>query len=124
MVVLQIALRIVRFQVFQSRGNGLLVCGLVTLGGLHIEIYVLAGLAGMSGFTGIIDVVDDLGRTVLFEFNHLLDGIVKHGGLIVVFVILIIIVFLYQILVGIGLFVRIVVCNHKFNLVKELARVQ
>ena len=123
MVVLQIALRIVRFQVFQSRGNGLLVCGLVTLGGLHIEIYVLAGLAGMSGFTGIIDVVDDLSRTVLFEFNHLFDGIVKHGRLIVVFV-LVILFFLYQVLVRIGLFVGIVICNHKFNLIKELARVQ
>ena len=101
MVVLQIALRIVGLQVFQGRGNGLLVSGLVAMDGLHVEIYVLAGLSGMSGitgFTGIIHIVDDLGRTVLFEFYHLLDGIVKHGGLIVLFV-LFIIVFLHQVLV-------------------------
>ncbi len=93
MVVLQITFRIVGFHVFQGCSYRFLVSRFLIMHGLYVKVYVFVDFSGFTGFSDVIDIVNNLGRTVIFEFNHLLNRIIKHGGPIVF--IIFIIVFLH-----------------------------
>ena len=120
-VVLQVTLRIVGLQILECRGNGLLVCSLVSLGLFHAELHIIVCIHRLFRRSvndrglwcvGLIHLVDDDRLTIRHKLHRLGGGVVEH----------------LRIVLCLGLFVRLFlrvdVCDIEFYLIEELGRIQ
>ena len=119
LIVLQVAFGVVGLKVLKGGSHSLCVCFIFCLSHLnlhaHLVFFFHHFLRCLLRLWLLVAFIYDNSLIVFLEFNGLRSGVVKY---------LRIFFFIHLLLVRIYRFIGIVVCNLKFNLIKELAWVQ